>query len=185
VAAALALWSRSILEWNSRYTTVFADGDAKTFLELQEAEVYGPDIQITKEECINHVAKRMTRGLKKIIDNQKVLGVTLGGRIEGSLKKQTITQLGQYYRSVKYLQKKTNFIIIIINIFRGFCCRKAISENSPNLEKMQQGILATLFHCNSTDYFPLHDYCPESTEDKPSWCFYRRVEAAGEEPESH
>jgi len=60
VAAALDLWSRSILEWNSRYTTVLADGDAKTFLELQEAEVYGPDIQITKEESINHVAKRMT-----------------------------------------------------------------------------------------------------------------------------
>jgi len=50
---------------------------------------------------------------------------------------------------------------------------------------MQQGILGTLFHCNSTDDFPLHDYCPESTEDKPSCCFYRRAEAAGEEPESH
>ena len=39
-----------------RYTTVLSDGEAKTFKRLSEMEVYGPDVKIEKEECVNHVA---------------------------------------------------------------------------------------------------------------------------------
>ncbi|GFX70309.1 uncharacterized protein TNCV_2955291 [Trichonephila clavipes] len=56
--AALKLYQRS--EDNGfQYTTLLSDGDAKTYQYLNTKEVYGPEIKIKKEECINHVSKRL------------------------------------------------------------------------------------------------------------------------------
>ena len=63
VKAAAAIWHRSEEECKMRYTTMLSDGDSKTFLMLQEMKPYGPDVVITKEECINHIAKRLGTGL--------------------------------------------------------------------------------------------------------------------------
>ncbi|GFX08447.1 uncharacterized protein TNCV_3269361 [Trichonephila clavipes] len=62
--AALKLWQRS--EGNGfRYTTLLSDGDAKTYQYLNTKEVYGPEIKIKKEECINHVSKRLDTLLRR------------------------------------------------------------------------------------------------------------------------
>ncbi|GFW98259.1 uncharacterized protein TNCV_332111 [Trichonephila clavipes] len=72
--AALTLWDPTSLGF--RYITVLSDGDCKTFNYLCEEKVYGPDIVIKKEECINHVS----------------------GKAHGSLKEATIKKLTTYYQ---------------------------------------------------------------------------------------
>ena len=85
VSAAEQLWFRS-MERGFRYTIMLSDGDARTFNHLTSLRVYG-DVELHKEECINHVSKRL--GAKA--------GVTLGGRGFGKLKQTTIVQLTKYY----------------------------------------------------------------------------------------
>ena len=65
MAAAEAIWKRSVMTTKMRYTTLLSDGDAKTFKHLCDLHVYGPDCAIMKEECINHIAKCLGTGLKK------------------------------------------------------------------------------------------------------------------------
>ncbi|GFV76829.1 uncharacterized protein TNCV_4730491 [Trichonephila clavipes] len=66
--AALTLWKRST-SLGFRYITVLSDGDCKTFNYLCEKKVYGPDIVIKKEECINHVSKRLGTALRSTVND--------------------------------------------------------------------------------------------------------------------
>ncbi|GFW61336.1 hypothetical protein TNCV_4136541 [Trichonephila clavipes] len=54
--AAAKIWSRS--KHGFRYTTLLSDGDVKTHKFLNSLKIYGPDVEILKEECINHVSKK-------------------------------------------------------------------------------------------------------------------------------
>lgn len=60
-----------ILFWRSlklgfRYTTMVADGDSKAYDTVQEDQPYGPEYLILKEECINHVSKRLGAVLRNL-----------------------------------------------------------------------------------------------------------------------
>ena len=59
VECALRIWKRSVEKNGMRYTTMLCDGDSKSYDAICEAKVYGPDIVIEKEDCVNHVAKRI------------------------------------------------------------------------------------------------------------------------------
>ncbi|GFW45679.1 uncharacterized protein TNCV_3246161 [Trichonephila clavipes] len=83
-------------------------------------------------------------------------GITIGGRKEGNLKENTIVKLTNFYR-------------------------KAIKDNA-RCKKMKSAILASLFHCSSTDKTPKHSKCPTGST---SWCFYQRALAKNENPMSH
>ena len=155
--AAEILWKRSINTCGMRYTNIVSDGDSKTHLHLSSINVYGENINITKEECINHVAKRLGTGLRNKVAELRTKGVTIGGRKVGSLKEDTIIKLGNFYR-------------------------KAIKDNAPDIEKMKTAIYASLFPMSSTDKSPKHNKCPVSSE---SWCFYQRALENGEKPKSH
>ena len=156
VEAAEQLWQRSIEKFNFRYTTMLSDGDAKTHNRLCSLKVYG-DTPIQKEECINHVAKRVGTALRKLSTESKKKGVTLGGRGYGKLTQATITKLTAYYG-------------------------KAIRAHSGNLEAMTDAVFATFYHACSTDDHPQHDQCPDGAD---SWCFYKRAQATGETPGPH
>ncbi|GFV70841.1 uncharacterized protein TNCV_773271 [Trichonephila clavipes] len=43
-----------------RYTTLLSDGDAKTHKFLNNLKIYGSDVEILKEECINQVSKSIS-----------------------------------------------------------------------------------------------------------------------------
>ena len=59
----------------------------------------------------------------------------------------------------------------------------AIRSNKGSLEKMKGNILATLFHCASTDKRPFHSaYCPAGED---SWCGYQRDKAKGTDTYKH
>uniref|UniRef100_A0A2C9JZT0 Mutator-like transposase domain-containing protein n=1 Tax=Biomphalaria glabrata TaxID=6526 RepID=A0A2C9JZT0_BIOGL len=59
--AAETLWRRSIEKFH--YTTMLSDGDSKAFNKVCEIKPHG-EVPITKEECVNHVGKRMGTALR-------------------------------------------------------------------------------------------------------------------------
>ncbi|GFW54022.1 uncharacterized protein TNCV_3828301 [Trichonephila clavipes] len=87
--AAVKLWERSE-SIGFRYTTLLSDGDSKSFLELKERNMYESETQIKKEECIDHVSKRLGTALRQTVKDWRVKGVTLGGKKRGSLEEETI-----------------------------------------------------------------------------------------------
>lgn len=155
LAAAEIIWKRSE-KLGFRYTTMLSDGDSSAYTRLKNIIVY-KDIQITKEECVNHVGKRLGTGLRELVKKCKARGITLGGKKHGSLKDITIKKLTRYYTS-------------------------AILNNKGDVQKMKTAIYATLYHAISTDVKPQHFKCPKG---KDSWCFYQSAIAHGKTPESH
>ena len=124
-AAAEVLWKRFVEKNKLRYTILLGGGDTKTFDHLNNIKVYGEDTIIKKEECINHVSKRMGTALRTLKKNSSKTGTTLGGRAQGSLT-DTLTKLTGYYG-------------------------KAVRNNCDNVDNMQQAIDATRLHYMSTD----------------------------------
>lgn len=154
--AALMLWRRSTL-LGFQYSTLLSDGDCKTFNYLREKKVYGDNIEIKKEECINHVSKRLGTALRLVVKESRARGITLGGKGHGSLKETTIKKLTSYYQ-------------------------KAIIRNKGNPAAMKNDIYATLYHSISSDLKPQHSKCPTGED---SWCFYNSAVAKGDSPGSH
>ena len=57
------------------YIEYIGDGDNKSYKTVCDAKPYGPDIKITKVECMDHVQKRMgthLRNLKKNLSGKKI-----------------------------------------------------------------------------------------------------------------
>ena len=80
---ALILWSRSLERHNLRYKLMVSDGDSKAFTKVKESEVYGPDCEIEKLDCIGHVQRRMGKrrmNLKTTHKEKLADGKTIGGR---------------------------------------------------------------------------------------------------------
>ncbi|GFW13471.1 uncharacterized protein TNCV_1209371 [Trichonephila clavipes] len=140
-----------------RYITVLSDGDCKMFSYLCQKKVYGPDIVIKREECINHVSKRLETTLRSTVKDCRAQGISLGGKSHGSLKEATITKLTTYYQ-------------------------KAILRNKGDVNAMKTAIYTTLLHSISTDAKPQHSKCPA---EENSWCFYQSAIANGEKPGNH
>lgn len=154
--AALKLWQRSE-KFGLRYTTMLSDGDTKTYSKLIEKQPYGPGVKIEKEECINHVGKRLNTALRSLRTKLTAEGFRLGGKGHGTLKDATITKLQRYYD-------------------------QAIRRNIGDMHGMKTAIYATLYHSMSTDVKPQHNKCPSGSE---SWCFYQRAIAEGRPPPPH
>ncbi|KAE8749128.1 hypothetical protein FOCC_FOCC004036 [Frankliniella occidentalis] len=139
VEGAGILWQRSLEKNKMRYTSVLSDGDAKTISHLNELQPYGEDIIIEKEECVNHVGKRLRTALRNLVQEEKARGVTLRGKKAGALKDTTIVRLQSYYQ-------------------------KAIKSTIPDIPRAQKEINAALDHMNSTDKKPKHTKCPKGVE---------------------
>ena len=64
LASARAICERSIDKYKLRYNNILCDGDAKTVIALNDAKIY--DQQIQKEDCVNHVTKRLYNGIEAL-----------------------------------------------------------------------------------------------------------------------
>ena len=84
VEAALVLWKRS-LQHQMRYSTLVGDGDTKTFLALTKGKPYGDAFTVKKEECVNHVSKRLNTGLRHLKSSLGKQSIRIGGNAKGSL----------------------------------------------------------------------------------------------------
>ena len=134
-----------------RYTTMLCDGDSKSYDSVKAQNVYG-DVSITKEECINHVSKRMGTTLRNLVAIAKVQKESISGR--GKLTQDKITKIQNFYGC-------------------------AIKDNPNDIEMMRKRIFAIFSHYSSSDDHPKHVHCPPG--DK-SWCFWQRAVAQGKEP---
>ncbi|GFW03934.1 uncharacterized protein TNCV_2050501 [Trichonephila clavipes] len=92
--AAAKIWSRSEA-CGFLYTTLLSDGDDKTHKFLNSPKIYGPGVEILKEECINYISKRLGTSLRNLVKDWRAKGITLGGKSYGSLKETTIKKLTQ------------------------------------------------------------------------------------------
>ena len=155
VECALRIWKRSIEEHSLRYTTMLSDGDSKAYDAVSAANVYGGEILIEKEDCINHVAKRMGTALRKLASLSKAQKSTVTGK--GKLTNMKIKKIQNYYG-------------------------KAIKLYSSDVPLLQKRIMGILLHLSSTDEQLEHAHCPPGAS---SWCFWQRAIASSKEPGSH
>ena len=154
VESALQLWGRSVEVNKMRYTTMLCDGDSKSYDSVKAHSVYG-DVSITKEDCINHVSKRMGTALRNLVAIAKAKKESISGR--GKLTQDKITKIQNFYG-------------------------RAIKDNPDDIEMMRKRIFAILFHYSSSDNNPKHVHCPPGDR---SWCFWQRAVAQGKEPGTH
>ena len=80
VECALRMWQRSIDVNKLRYTTMLCDGDSKSFDAVVQEKPYGDQITIEKEDCINHVAKRMGTALRNVVSETKAQKESMSGK---------------------------------------------------------------------------------------------------------
>ncbi|GBM30939.1 hypothetical protein AVEN_71729-1 [Araneus ventricosus] len=154
VKAAEILWTRSVENCGMRYI-FFQLVILRRHQHL--LDVYGDNMKISKEECLNYVAKRLGTGLRNKVKECRSKGVIIGGRKDGSLKESPILKLTNFYR-------------------------KALKDNVPDVQKMKTAIFSSLFHTSSTDKAPKQNKCPTGVTP---WCFYQRALANDEKPKSH
>ena len=154
VECALRIWKRSVENHKPRYTAMLCDGDSKAYDAVCEAKVYGA-VEIQKEDCVNHVSKRMGTALRKLSTESKSQGSSISGR--GKLTQIKMTKIQNYYG-------------------------RAIKDHADDLELLKRCIFAILFHLSSSDDNPKHHHCPPG---QGSWCFWQRAFAMSVEPGSH
>ena len=73
---------------------MLSDGDSKAFSAIKS--IYN-GIVVVKEECINHVHKRLGYHLRKVSNAASKDKVVTGGRGPGKLTGDVITKLSKYY----------------------------------------------------------------------------------------
>ena len=61
---------RSVEKHSLRYMTMLSNGDSKSYAAVCQTRVYGNEKLIQKEDCINHVSKRIGTALKKLAQAQ-------------------------------------------------------------------------------------------------------------------
>lgn len=91
VQAADEIFRRSVQLHGLQYVTVLSDGDSKAFNHVAGLHLYDKELQ--KEDCVNHVAKRMYAGMETLKKTKK----GLGGK--GKLTNVVMKRLTNYYAS--------------------------------------------------------------------------------------
>ena len=76
--AAKVIWSRSEELHNLRYVDILSDGDSSSFAVIVELQPYGPDVCISKLECINHAGKRLGTSLRALARKEHLGGGGVG-----------------------------------------------------------------------------------------------------------
>lgn len=165
--AAVRMWCRST-DYQLQYVTLVSDGDASTYKTLCSLNNgSGPyNVQLVKEECINHVSKRMGTRPRKLKKDASTEYTTRTGR------KMRRSLLGGVHML-------TDDVIDHLSRYYG----KAIRNNvGKSIEDMKRDIWASFFHLSATDKYPSHQLCPPGSD---SWCFYNRAKADNVTPEDH
>ena len=63
----LEMYRRSVELHNIFYDPFIGEGDSSAYQSVVKEAIYGPWKTVRKEECINHVAKRMGSGFRSIV----------------------------------------------------------------------------------------------------------------------
>jgi hypothetical protein len=158
-AAAEKLWAQSEGR-GYRYSTFVGDGDSSAFNAVKALDLY----PVVKEECVNHVSKRLGTRLRNLKKDLKRPVTTKRGKIvqrsvmggRGGLTDANIDKLTRHYG-------------------------QNIRAHPPTgtVESLRKSILATYYHARSTDADPHHSDC------NASWCWWKAAVDAGDAPDPH
>ncbi len=96
----------------------------------------------------------------------------------GHIQKRVGTHLRKLKKKTKGLSGKGKLTDAFIDRLQNYY-GIAIRANVGDLNKMQQNVIAVLFHCASNEEYPMHGQCPLG---KDSWCFHQRALSKGETP---
>ena len=129
--AAKLMWVRSVELMDAKYTSLHGDSDAAVLSALNALQPYGADVTIMKQECINHISKRMYRGLAAALKATAV-GGSLGGKCK--LTQVRMKKMSTYYRN-------------------------AIVKHAPDVAATRMAIWAIYYHSVSTMDEPRHKHC--------------------------
>lgn len=149
--AAFMLWGRSE-ELKLRYSVMVSDGDTSTYDAIKSMNnkngPYGLEYTIQKEECKNHLHKRMGNRLMGLKRSMKEKKIVAGGKVQFrstlEMTDNTIRSLQKYYQSAIY------------------------RHVGGSWKDMKVDIMSTFFHCTSTDDNPKHGLCSDK------WCFFKQ-----------
>lgn len=145
--AATVIWQRST-EKQLHYTTYIGDGDCSAFkavCQLNNGDgPYGPSKTVQKEECVNHVHKRMGTALRKVV-------------METTTEFQTKSGETRHRKLLGGRGKLTEDIIVKLSDYYGHAIKRNVGKT---VDDMQKDIMSTYYHCTSTDQRPMHFWCP-------------------------
>ena len=133
----------------------YGDGDSKSYDEVKY--IY-PGTIVQKFECIGHCQKRVGNRLRKLRIRTKRLG--------GKNRKVQTKDKGKG-KVTKAKGRLTDSVIDKLQNYFGI----ALRSNVGDLQKMQDAILACLFHVASSENDNFRVYCPKTYD---SWCQYQR-----------
>ncbi|XP_050709396.1 uncharacterized protein LOC126994185 [Eriocheir sinensis] len=164
--AARRLWQRSET-LGFRYITFVGDGDSSAYKAVCALnDGTGPySCRVVKEECINHVGKRLGTRLRKLKKETAVMTTTKTG------KARRLSVLGG-------AKKLTDHVIDKLSFYYNSAIRRTARTT---VEEMKQAIWQSFFHLSAKED-QHHALCPRGAQ---SWCFVKRAEAEGKQPESH
>lgn len=135
--AALKMWNRSIENNGMRYSTIVSDDDSSAYVALVESDPYD-GVPIKKEECVNHVGKRLGTRLRK-------------------LKKETleekVTKTGKPYKA-STLGGRNKMTDAVINHLSNYYGNAIRSNKGKSVEEMKKACLSGFKHVTSTDQNP-------------------------------
>ena len=146
VEAAKVIFGRSVSKYKLIYQTCLYDGDAKTIMALNKIPVYPQPV--IKEDCVNHIAKRMKNGIMTLRKSLMGTKDSISGSKKGQVTEKVATKLTSYYAT-------------------------ALQRNAPHLMAMKNAVFASINHMSSTDEQPNHLLCPAGEH---SWCIHQREE---------
>jgi hypothetical protein len=163
--AARRMWSRSET-LGYRYITFVGDGDSSAFnavKALNDGAGPYPD-PVLKEECLNHVSKRLGTRLRNLKKDLRKPVTTKTGKImqrsvlggAGGMTDESIDKLTRHYGQNVRAHPPTG-----------------------SAADLRTSILATFYHARSTEDDQHHSTC------SPDWCWVRKAQAAGEVPAPH
>ena len=59
----IEMYRRSVNNYSIRYNPLIGDGDSSAYATIDRERPYGDTVFVRKEECVNHVTKRMGTNL--------------------------------------------------------------------------------------------------------------------------
>ena len=62
---------QSIQTHNVQYNPLIGDGNSRAYATVNKSRPYGPVLFIRKEECVNHVTKRIGSNLRRLMKQYK------------------------------------------------------------------------------------------------------------------
>ena len=149
-AGATELFNTSIGKNNFRYVNYLGDDDSVSYSKVEEPKPYGPDLKITKLECVGHVQKRLSTRLHKLRISYK--GTVLCG--------------------CKPLSGRRWLTDVAINTLQNF--GMAIRQSAGSLYPTNKAVAAALFHCTDIPDVERHMFCLRTAT---TWCKWENMQS--------